>query len=86
MHPTPTTMAAEPVSGPNSPSSNAGPPAAAQGLSRSDAGVSDLRQDLNERHEQWLREQYLRDLAAMEQGGCFFTAMGQLHAVRGRVA
>lgn len=42
---------------------------------------------LNERHEQWLREQYLRDVKTLEriefQNACFFDAMGALAAKRG---
>jgi hypothetical protein len=45
---------------------------------------------LDARHEQWLREQYLRDLETLdrieqqrgEQDGCFFAAMGELHQRR----
>lgn len=42
---------------------------------------------LNDRHEQWLREQYLRDAEAVGRTGhqetCFLTSMGRLHAARG---
>ena len=41
-----------------------------------------LRHLLNERHEAWLREQYLRDLAAVSGDACFFCAMGGIGAAR----
>jgi hypothetical protein len=64
----------------------------------SDSGVGEGRHghialdcDLHERHEQWLREQYLRDLETLnrieqqrgEQDACFFDAMGAIAAKRG---
>lgn len=50
----------------------------------------ELDAHLDARHEQWLREQYLRDLETLdrierqrgEQDPCFFCAMGEIIAAR----
>lgn len=55
--------------------------------------ANELDPGLHERHEDWLREQYLRDLAVLErceqcrdeEAGCpsFFLCMGDLVRMRG---
>jgi len=59
---------------------------------QADSCVGEGRHSLDAQHEEWLRQQYLRDLETLDrierqleerQGMEFFAAMGDLHATQG---
>lgn len=62
------------------------------GCGPADSGVGEGRHSPDAQHEEWLRQQYLRDLETLarierqledRQGLDFFGAMGELHAAQG---